>query len=57
MLKIIESQNKLTTVSNHDFNKSVGGRCNEVKSHVLSLFDNEGLQEAYPDSQVKKINK
>ena len=57
MLKIMDSQRKLATARNHAFQKSSGGGCNEVKSCMISQFENKDTQEVWSDSQADKMNK
>ena len=53
----MDSERKSDTMQNYAFNKSTGSRHNEVKSHMLSQFENEGMQGAFLESQAEKMNK
>ena len=57
LLKIVESQMKLATTCDYVFSKSAGGGHKEVKSFILSQFENEGMKWACSESKAEKMSK
>ena len=52
----MQHQRKLSTATNHSFNKSTGTECNEVKKLIIVQFSKEGVEGACLESQANQMN-